>query len=97
MQSYWMQMTDTDTVLDLRDTPVPRPGSGQLRVRMHAAALNRGEFVRGPWPARQGRNTGRPLAEKAPVKSTRSVTASLPSGRATASWAGVPAHLQNTH
>lgn len=47
MQSYWMQMTDTDTVLDLRDTPVPQPGPGQLRVRMRAAALNRGEFLLG--------------------------------------------------
>jgi NADPH:quinone reductase-like Zn-dependent oxidoreductase len=47
MQSYWMQMTDTDTVLELRDSPVPDVGSGQLLVRMHAAALNRGEFLVG--------------------------------------------------
>jgi NADPH2:quinone reductase len=47
MQSWWMQMTGTDSVLDLRHTPVPRPASGQLLVRMHAAALNRGEFVPG--------------------------------------------------
>ena len=26
MQSYWMQMTDTDTVLELRDRPVPAAG-----------------------------------------------------------------------
>jgi len=47
MQSYWMQMTDTGTVLDLRDAEVPRPGPQQLLVRLHAAALNRGEFVLG--------------------------------------------------
>jgi NADPH:quinone reductase-like Zn-dependent oxidoreductase len=47
MQSYWMQMTDTDTVLELRDSPVPDLGPGQLLVRMHAAALNRGEFLVG--------------------------------------------------
>jgi NADPH:quinone reductase-like Zn-dependent oxidoreductase len=47
MQSYWMQMTDTDTVLELRDSPVPQPGAGQLLVRMHAASLNRGEFMLG--------------------------------------------------
>ncbi len=47
MQSYWMQMTDTETVLDLRETPVPEPGPMQLLVRMHAAALNRGEFLLG--------------------------------------------------
>lgn len=47
MQSYWMQMTDTDTVLELRDAPVPVAGPGQLLVRMHAASLNRGEFLLG--------------------------------------------------
>ncbi|HMA07825.1 MAG TPA: alcohol dehydrogenase catalytic domain-containing protein, partial [Ramlibacter sp.] len=47
MQSWWMQMIDTESVLDLRDTPVPQPGPGQLLVRMHAAALNRGEFMLG--------------------------------------------------
>jgi len=47
MQSYWMQMTDTETVLELRDTPVPEPGPRQLLVRMRAAGLNRGEFLLG--------------------------------------------------
>jgi len=41
MQSWWMLMTDTDTVMELRETPVPQPASNQLLVRMHAAALNR--------------------------------------------------------
>lgn len=47
MRSFWMQMTDTDTVLELRDTAIPELGPKQLLVRMHAAALNRGEFVLG--------------------------------------------------
>jgi NADPH2:quinone reductase len=47
MQSWWMQMTGTQSVLELRDAPVPQPGPGQLLVRLHAAALNRGEFVLG--------------------------------------------------
>lgn len=47
MQAWWMQMTDTDTVLDLRDSPVPVPGPKQLLVRLHAASLNRGEFLLG--------------------------------------------------
>ena len=47
MQSYWMQMTDTATVLELRDSPVPEPGPRQMVVRMHAAGLNRGEFLLG--------------------------------------------------
>ena len=40
-------MTDTATVLELRDSPVPEPGLQQLLVRMHAAGLNRGEFLLG--------------------------------------------------
>ena len=47
MQSWWMQMTDTDTVLEQRDAPVPQAGPGQLLVRVHAASLNRGEFIVG--------------------------------------------------
>lgn len=47
MKSYWMQMTETDTVLELRDVPTPEPGPRQLLVRMHAASLNRGEFLLG--------------------------------------------------
>ncbi len=47
MQSWWMQMTETGTVLELRESPVPEPGPKQLLVRMHAAALNRGEFLLG--------------------------------------------------
>ena len=47
MQSYWMQMTETDSVIELRDTPTPEPGPRQLLVRMRAAGLNRGEFLLG--------------------------------------------------
>ena len=47
MQSWWMQMTDTATELALRDSPMPSAGPGQLLVRLHAAALNRGEFLLG--------------------------------------------------
>ena len=66
MQSYWMQMTDVDIRLELRDVPVPQPGPGQLLVRLHAAALNRGEFVighglhgkAGTWKAIGGEGAG---------------------------------------
>lgn len=47
MQSWWMQMNDTGSVLDLRESPVPVPGPNQLLVRLRAAALNRGEFLHG--------------------------------------------------
>ena len=47
MQSWWMQMTDSATTLELRDVPAPVAGPKQLLLRMRAAALNRGEFLLG--------------------------------------------------
>lgn len=75
MQSYWMQMTDTATVLEVRETDVPKPGPQQLLVRMHAAALNRGEFVAGhglhgqagSWKAIGGEGAGEVVAVGAEV------------------------------
>ena len=75
MQSWWMQMTDTDTVLDLRDSPVPQPGPKQLLVRMHAASLNRGEFLlghglhgkAGSWKAIGGEGAGEVMSAGADV------------------------------
>lgn len=66
MQSWWMQMTATGTTLELREVAVPEPGPGQLLVRMHAASLNRGEFVvghglhgkAGSWKAIGGEGAG---------------------------------------
>ena len=77
MQSYLMQMTDTQTVLELRETAVPEPGPQQLLVRMHAAALNRGEFVlghglhgkAGTWKAIGGEGAGDVIAVGAEVTS----------------------------
>ena len=47
MRSWWMQSDGTQSTLELRDVALPEPGPGQLLVRMHAAALNRGEFILG--------------------------------------------------
>jgi len=66
MKSWWMQMTDTGTVLEQRDSPVPEPGPQQILVRMQAAGLNRGEFVighglhgaAGSWKAIGGEGAG---------------------------------------
>ncbi len=79
MQSYWMQMSDTDTQLELREVAVPEPGPGQLLVQMRAAALNRGEFVighglhgkAGSWKAIGGEGAGEVLAVGAGVSGYR--------------------------
>jgi NADPH2:quinone reductase len=79
MQSYWMQMSDTDTALELRDLPVPTPGPRQLLVRMHAAGLNRGEFLLGhglhgkpgTWKAIGGEGAGEVVAVGAEVTGVR--------------------------
>ena len=64
-----MQMTAADTVLDLREMPVPEPGPRQLLVRMYAAGLNRGEFLLGglhgkpgTWKAIGGEGAGEVVA-----------------------------------
>jgi NADPH:quinone reductase-like Zn-dependent oxidoreductase len=75
MQSCWMQVTAAGTVLELRDSPVPAAGAGQLLVRMHAAALNRGEFLPGHvqqgkpglWKAIGGEGAGEVVAIGAEV------------------------------
>ncbi len=75
MKSYLMQMTDTETVLELRETSVPEPGPEQLLLRMRAAALNRGEFVlghglhgkAGTWKAIGGEGAGEVIAVGANV------------------------------
>ena len=79
MKSYWMQMSDVGSVLELRDAPVPQPGACQLLVRLHAAGLNRGEFVAGhglhgaagTWKAIGGEGAGEVIAVGAGVEGFR--------------------------
>ncbi|HSC62105.1 MAG TPA: zinc-binding dehydrogenase [Caldimonas sp.] len=70
MRSWWMQMTDSATALELRDSAKPVAGPDQLLVRLHAAALNRGEFLLvhglhgqpGSWKAIGGEGAGEVVA-----------------------------------
>jgi NADPH:quinone reductase len=45
MQAYWITPGPAGTKVELRETPTPEPKAGELLVRMHAAALNRGELL----------------------------------------------------
>ena len=47
MKSYALRVEGAKAVLQLGDAPRPEPGPGQLLLKMHAAALNRGEFIPG--------------------------------------------------
>jgi NADPH2:quinone reductase len=47
MKSYSLRVDGSRVLLSLGDAPVPQPGTGQVLLKMHAAGLNRGEFIPG--------------------------------------------------
>src|SRR5438045_4785139 len=47
MKAYFIEQTQAHTGLELREAPKPAAAAGKLLVRVHAASLNRGEFIRG--------------------------------------------------
>lgn len=44
MKSYWVRAHDGTTTLEVRDIPVPQARPDEILLRVHASALNRGEF-----------------------------------------------------
>ncbi len=47
MKSCWIITRDHQAVLEFRDVPVPEPKPGEIVVRVHATAMNRGELMVG--------------------------------------------------
>jgi NADPH:quinone reductase len=47
MKSYWIKTDHDKAVLEYRDVAEPQPKPGQVIVRVHASALNRGELIVG--------------------------------------------------
>ena len=45
MKSWWIKTEGNDTMVELRDIPVPEPGEGEIVVCVHTASLNRGQFI----------------------------------------------------
>lgn len=47
MKSWWIKTEHGKTSLEFRDVPVPQPEAGEIVVRVHATAMNRGELIVG--------------------------------------------------
>lgn len=47
MKSYALRVEGTQVMLQLGEAPKPEPSPGQLLLKVHAAGLNRGEFIPG--------------------------------------------------
>lgn len=45
MKSWWIRHDSARAEFERRDVPVPRPRAGEMLIRVHAAALNRGELT----------------------------------------------------
>jgi NADPH:quinone reductase-like Zn-dependent oxidoreductase len=47
MNAWWLATDESEARAELREVAVPEPGARQVLVRVHAAGLNRGEFIIG--------------------------------------------------
>lgn len=45
MNAYWIKRAGDRTDLELREMPLPQPTRGEMRVRVHATSINRGDML----------------------------------------------------
>ncbi len=45
MRAYFIRAGDGQAIVEPKDAAMPEPGPQQMRVRIRAAGLNRGEFM----------------------------------------------------
>ena len=45
MKSYWLKKAGDHAELELRDVPVPQPARSEMRVRVKATSINRGDML----------------------------------------------------
>ena len=53
-RSWWLRTDTHPSTLELREVDRPEPKAGELRVKVRAASLNRGEFLSSPALAHGG-------------------------------------------
>ncbi len=53
-RSWWATDLEPGITLDFRETSIPEPATGEIRLRVHAASLNRGELLQRPSHAKAG-------------------------------------------
>ena len=47
MKSYWIVTRDHQATLERREVPQPQPKAGEVVIKVHASAMNRGELIVG--------------------------------------------------
>jgi len=92
MKAWFIQSGADRTTVELRDIPAPEPKAGELLVKVHAAGLNRGEFIAGHGLSGAGAKAGGIEAAGEVVKAGEGVTAFKAGdrimGRASGAYAG---------
>ena len=91
MKSYWLVTKDHQATLEKREIPAPQPKAGELLIKVHASALNRGELIVGGvvhgGPEKVGGNEGAGVVEAVGEGVTEFSKGDRVMGRCRGAWA----------